>query len=332
MFEYHGKFGWLQMFSDGGEGGGGTPASEPAATAPAVPAGGPPTPTIANPLLQDIPGQAAATPQAPAVETLNFGGREVEMVHPVLRDLHRDYSELNRTFTQTSQQAKLLETQNAQLQQMLQTVMPLVQQQTPQAQEPEGPTPEDIEAQKEAFLERFYDDPIAAVEQRAKQIVEQMLLSEVRPVIEPIRQQQNFQEQVSNLSQKYPDFKDTVPQMQSLLQAAPHLEQTLSMEQVYLTAKSVMMPNAQTPAAPTTETAADPLAAAKAQLLTDATFKQQIFNEMLTQHQQQNAQIPQVMGNQAGGATPTIPQSKPKTLREGSKAALEYFKNIGNMG
>lgn len=353
MFEFHGKFGWLQMFSDGEDSGGGTPAAEPAATPAPVAPTGPPTPTMVNPILQDnyVPGQQQAaaapevepTPAAPVVEKLNFGGREVDVVHPVLKDLHRDYSELSRTFTQTSQQAKALETQNLQLQQMVQNMLQLQSQQAAQPAAPEvtGPTAEELEASKEAFMERFYDNPEAAIEERARKIAEQMLKTEINPVIEPIKQQQNLQGQVSALAQQYPDFQATIPQMRQLLSAAPHLEQTLSMEQVYLTAKSLMPAVASeapaaapeaTPAAPVTPTTqapiADPLEAAKAQLLADPAFKQKVFNEMLLSTQQQQAALPPVMGGQAGGSMPTMPVNKPTTLREGSKQALEYFKNL----
>lgn len=305
----------------GATGGGEAAPAEPAA----VPTEPTPTP-MQNPLLttgiyrEEAP-QQQATPAAPAPEmtVLDFGGRKVPVLDPVIEEVHRDYAELTRTFTQTSQAMKQLEAQNLQLQQMVQNAMLLQQQSaqpaTPQA--PAAPTAEEIEAQKEAFMEQFYENPMDAIRNMAQQLFE----SQVQPVIQPIQEEREFHNEARRLMGQYTDFQQTIPAMQQLTQTMPELEK-LGLEKVYLLAKNMAPATPTPPEEPTT--AVDP-AADKQQWMNDPDVRQQIFNDMLREKQQQQAAVPPVMASQAGGAIPTIPQNKPTNIREGSKALMRHL-------
>lgn len=314
--------------------GGGEPAAVPAPAAPAAPV----NPLLSASLFRESPAAEAApvvpepaTPVVPEVRKLNFGGREVPVVDPIVEDIHRDYTELTRTFTQTNQAYKQLESQNAQLQTMLQTFQAMAQQQQPaaqQAQAPAAPTPEELEAKKEAFMEKFYEDPQAAVQEMAMQLIEQ----KVNPVITPIQKEQEFKAEATRLSRTYEDFGQVVPAMQQLVAAMPDLE-NLGLEKVYHLAKTMnasaapTQPQAEpviTPTPPATQATQTP-DDIKAQLMNDPEFKNQLFAQMLQERQQQQAAIPPVIGNQAGGSIPTMPENKPKSIRDGSKALLRHF-------
>lgn len=322
---------WLRkseplMNLDGGAGGGeATPVAAPETAAvpqstPAVPQ----NPLLTNPIYSDATPQVAAqTPAAEAVRKLNFGGREVPVLDPVVEEVHRDYTELTRTYTQTSQAMKQLEVQNAQMQQMLQLAIQQQQQtQTaPTQQQQAAPSPEELEAAKESFMEKFYEDPQAAIRDMAMQLIQQ----EVKPVIDPIQEERNFQREAQRLQQAYPDFRDTIQAMQQLTQTMPELEK-LGLEKVYLLARNL---TGQTPATVSTPTETVPAVAspevAREQFMNDPAIRQQIFNDMLREKQQQQAQVPPVMANQAGGAIPSMPPNTPKSLREGSKALLRHL-------
>lgn len=305
-------FVWMKrqplMDLDGGASGG---ESSTVADTPAVPAT--PVTPMENPLLR---GESpASTPSEVSVRMLNFAGREVPVIDPVIEDVHRDYTELTRTFTQTNQAKQQLETQNQQLQAMLQFAQQSMAQQqqapTPTAAEP---SPEEVEAAKEAFMESFYSDPQKAIRDMAMQLIQQ----EVTPVINPINEERKFQMEAKRLSEAYADFGQTVPAMQELVRTAPELE-NLGLEKVYLLAKNMAGGTQQTQ--PPAVNAAD----LRQQLMNDTAFKEQIFNQMLQEKQQQQAGIPPVMANQPGGGVPAIPENRPKNIREGSMALMRHL-------
>lgn len=261
-----------------------------------------PTPTP-TPVPTPTP---AATPPA-QTEMLDFAGRKIPVLDPALKDLHKDFTSLNSTYTKTNQELIEARAQMQVYQQML-------AQQQAQPPQPQTPSPEDLEQAKEEFMTRFYEDPLSAIEE--------LVSKKVNPVVEPITKEREFNQEVQRISSKYADFNQMVPLMESVLQEHPQLKNQ-GLEAVYLIAKGKAAQNAVP--APTPE-----------QLLSDPQFVQNyvmnneaIRNQMISQYvndkQATNGQIPVVLGNQAGGSIPSMPDNKPKTLAEASRAFAKHL-------
>lgn len=270
-----------------------------------------------NPLFS-TPAEAPAQPaQASAAQVFDFAGRKIEVTDPnmaaALQDVHKDYAELNRTYTQTNQRVKELE-QTAQtylsvLQSMPQTAQPNNAQ--PQQSQP---TPEDLEQMKSDFMEKFYDNPVDAIEGMLDRMFEQ----KVQPMIEPITQEQQWNKQVRELQTKYEDFQTMTGPMHELLQEMPHLAEH-GLEGIYHLAKR-MQPQPQ----PGPE-----------QLLNDPNFvsqfmqkpeiQQQFLSQYLQEKQASQQQAPTVMSGQPGGTLPTSPESRPKDLRSATHALKRHL-------
>lgn len=274
---------------------------------------------LVNPLLavetqgQEAEGAAEDSSQ-PEVEELDFGGRKVKAVDPAIKELHNDWSELNRTLQQKNQQLQEMQQRLQQYEQMVQAFQqfqqPLVQQQPPQ------PSPEELERMKEEFLNKFYENPLEALNEYVQRVINE----QVKPVIEPIQRERQWQEQAQQLMQKYSDFQTYVPQMQQIVEQNPGLaELPNALEVLYLMAKGMTAQPQPTPE----------------QLLSDPQFRQKILqdesirNEVLKQYmqskQQTNQQTPPVMGRQPGGTAPAAPEEQPKTLRDGTRAFLRWL-------
>lgn len=342
---------WLKMirfplFNVDGGALGGQAASEPAAaTSSPAPTATPPatpdtfqgTPAWGMPKASDIAPNQAAAPQvnpmfanpaptqaAPAAtqEVIDFAGRKVTVTDPaiaaILKEVQKDYTTLQGTYTKTNQELLESRTQASTYEKMMQTF----QQQQPAAQPPQNqaPTAEELTQAKEAFMDKFYEDPQAAVREMAEKMISERFDKTVNPVIEPIAKERQWNEQVSAVSEKYSDFNDHIAAMQKVLADMPHLAQQ-GLETVYFVAKGQ---NAQ-PAAP---------ALTPEQLMADPTFiqdhiannpqiQQMIVSKYLQDRQQTNQQIPVVMGGQPGGQPPAMPESRPTDLRQASKGFLQ---------
>lgn len=320
------RFNWLlprfEMDSGAAGGGGGYDGGAGAGDGgtPAAPA----TPEPVNPLLDESfgaePPAQPDLPVQPTVEELDFAGRKVPVVDPVIRDLHRDYSELQRTFQETNQNAKQLQEQNQMFQQMIQFFQQ--QQQAPQQAQPPAPaepalpSPED----NEQFMNQWYDSPIATVQELIQRQVQQLVESQVKPVIEPIQRERQYSQEIQQLSQRHADFQQHLPVMQQLVQQNPQLAEQ-GLETVYWVARGQ-----QAQAQPTYT---------PEQMLNDPQFRQQLLgneglrNEIVStymqQRQQTNQQVPPVMGNQPGGSPPAMPEQRPKSIREASKMFSKYL-------
>lgn len=260
----------------------------------------------ANPLL----GEPQVAPQP---QVFDFAGRKIEVTDPtmlnVLKDVHKDYSSLQSTYTQTTNQVKDLQAQNQTFMQLVQNM----QQQAPAAQQqaPAQEAPVDLEQVKADFMEKFYDNPLEAIQS----LLEDQFSKKVTPVIEPFQKEQAWNQEVSSLSQKYDDFNSMIDPMKQLIQEMPHLAQH-GLESVYQLAK-----RSQPTPQPTPE-----------QLLGDPAFREKVFqNQDITQQvvsqylqskQQTNQQIPNVMAGQPGGSAPSAPETRPTDIRGGSKAWL----------
>lgn len=312
MFEF--RFETPRMNMDAGAAGGGGDfggsAAAPQASPQAAPQAAPQAPSDSygrsgqNPLSQWAQGvqEPAQQPQAAAPEELDFAGRKVPVTDPIIKELHRDYSHLQRTYQDTTQTMRTLQEQNQMFSQMLQTFQ---QQQAPQAQapvEPQAPSQEDIDS----LMSEWYENPRAVLQKYAEEAI--------KPFIEPIQKERQYQEQVQSLSQKYTDFQDMVPSMQQVIQGNPQWAEQQSLETIFLMARGQQ----PTPQVPTME-----------QLLQDPNFRQQLMadeslrNEFRGQYvqesHQRNQQIPPVMGGAPGGNIPAAPENKPRTVREATR-------------
>lgn len=299
MFEFQFPAGPMLDFDSGASGGdGGAPSVETGS----VPSNsGIPNQTAqtgqTNPLLQQSPS-----------DFVDFAGRKVPVVDPVIRDIHRDYSELNRTYQNTNQQYKQMQEQNQQLMQMVQTFQQM-QQQSAQPAEAQ-PTQEDYEAIKEEFMNTFYDDP--------RKAIQSIVDAYVKPVIEPIQKEKAFNQQVEAVQSKYTDFRDMVPAMQEVLRENPALEQ-MGLETVYLAAKGKTAQSAPTPE----QMLADPNF--RQMVMSNPEISQQIVSSYLSQKQQSQSQVPPLMGASTGGQMLATPENRPTSIRGGSKAFLNWL-------
>lgn len=326
----------LQYFSEvtGGEP---APASDPAPSTGGYETQADAQP-VTNPLLEQgifgeemTPAMPIVT-DAPSVQTLDFGGRSVPVADPVLMDLHKDWTELNRFAQATNQRAQQAEMQ---LQQMQQWVQWQQQQQMMQQQQqvaPPAPTREEIEQRNQQFLDRFYENPLDALNDYTRQIAEQTR-SEIMGYVQPIIAERNFQGHVQAVTQKYGEnLAPYSEEMSTILRENPHIEQMPNpVETLYLMAKGRR---------------ADMLAQQMSQqvprsvddVLNNPEWREQIYNNpQLQQHfvnnylktvQQKQQQAPTVMGNQNGmSQVPVTPSDAPKTIKEGSARFREWFRN-----
>lgn len=264
----------------------------------------------ANPLLGQPQQQVAAAPQP---QVFDFAGRKIEVTDPamlnVLKDVHKDYSSLQSTYTQTTNQVKELQNEK-------QTYMQLLQQQTqaPAQQAQQQPAPVDLEQVKADFMEQFYDDPKGAIEG----LLDGMFQQKVQPVIEPMQKEKAWNDEVQGLQSKYEDFGSMIGPMQQLLQDMPQLAQH-GLESVYQLAKR-SAPAPQAPQPTPEQLLSDP--AFREQALAHPELYQQAVSRYVNERQQTNSQIPVVMGNQPGGQIPSAPETRPTDIRGGSKAWL----------
>lgn len=282
-------------------------------------------PEAVKPNPEPAPVQPAAEPTV-----FDFAGRKIEVTDPnvlaVLQDVHKDYTNLQSTYTQTSQQAKTLEQERNTLMNLVQQSQ---QQQSPAPQpQNQQPTPEQLEQQKAEFMDRFYEDPLGAM----TSILDQMFQQKVQPVIEPISQQQHWNEQIQKISAKYEDFQTLSEPIQAVLNEMPELLKQGGLEAVYHVAKGRAAAEAAANAVPATppptpeQLMSDPNFVQQ-YVLNNPQIQQQIVQGYLNNKLQTNAQTPMVMGGQPGGQPPAMPENRPKTLREASKAFLNSWAN-----
>ena len=188
------------------------PVTPPAATepAPAAPVGGAPTPAPVTPDI--IVPDKFKNPD---------GSVNVEAMAKSYINMEQLYSK-----SQNPQQFAELKETNQQLQELVATLKSQNEPAKPQM------TPEQIQAQKEAEVDRLADlqmnDPIAYRDEMAKMISEQVL-STINPRIEPLVEHHNESEQVKAFSDqldtiynaKYKDkpeeFEALLPEMRSIL-------------------------------------------------------------------------------------------------------------------
>lgn len=342
-----------RLFYPGDQAGGFTPTPEPASSSPepaaaaepelpftggtpnwglpAAPSGDQAATPMVNPLLQNpIVAEPAApvTPVVPAAaqpETIDFAGRKIEVSDPamlaVLKDIQKDYTNLQGTYTRTNQEAQELRTKVQTYEQQQQQPPAAQPQAQPQAEPPVQMTPEQIAKAKEDFMDKFYEDPMAAI----SGLLDDKFNQTVKPIVEPIAQERAWQEQINTVSGKYTDFNEYVEPMQAVLKEMPHLA-AQGLEMVYLVAKGrTVQPAAPAAPAPTPEQLLSDPDFVNTHIMSNPQLQQQFISQYLANKQTTNQQIPPVMGGQPGGAAPAVPQSRPTNMRDASKAFLAHM-------
>ena len=168
-------------------------------------------------------------------------------------DLEKAYQEAERAMHLTNQEKAQLQQHLLQMQMIQQQILTQTPQQPQQPQQPEQPqlTPEQKKEQAEEWLNRFYDDPMGALEE--------VVQGRVQQVIEPISQEINFnkemkkwEQQLQDASMRYQDFNDVIPEMQQVISEQGHALKDLpnAVDAIYGIAKSRKMFGGSQPAQP----------------------------------------------------------------------------------
>lgn len=277
---------------------------------------------------QQIEGNGQEQPQSqqPQDEVLQFGNREIKVYGDDVRELHQDYTQLNQTVQNQSQELEQARQLLAQYQTVMQHQQPIQQPEVPQQ-----PVIDTVRMQElhEEYQERMYENKFEAdkwwneqpeVQEMERQRIETLVQQRVNEVVGPIQQERVINQQVSEAKTRYADFDDYTDAMQTLLQESPQLaELPNAIDNLYFMAKGRSAQTAPQPA----------------QLLNDPSFQQQIIqNEqirnMVLQNYQQlkmESQPPVVMAQQVAQTPTSLGEKLPRTLAEASRAALKYFGN-----
>jgi ribosomal protein S16 len=212
-------------------------------------------------------------------------------------------------------QAQQMQQTIVQLQQMLeqqqQNAMPINQEVHPEI---------DLEAQKEEWFERFYDNPMEAIAELAQRSIE--------PVISPYIQQAEYQQQVASWSQKveqarasYNDFDLLQPRIVEIIEQRPELANIPdAIDIAYKIAKS---DNVQEQ--PKIE---DMLKSPE--FLRELANNPEVKKQVLSTYSQnlQSEAKPPVMGSQQGGTPPATPPQEIKSIKDASKASASFFSRV----
>lgn len=271
-------------------------------------------------------GQEQPPSQQPQEEVLTFGDREIKAYGDDVRELHRDYTQLNQTVQSQSQELEQARQLLAQYQTVMQHQQPLQQ---PEVQQ--QPTIDTVRMQQlhEEYQERMYENKFEAdkwwneqpeVQEMERQRIETLVQQRVNEVVGPIQQERVINQQVSEAKTRYEDFDDFTDTMQTLLQENPQLaELPNAIDNLYFMAKGRAAQTAPQPE----------------QLLNDPSFQQQIIqNEqirnMVLQNYQQiktQSQPPVVMAQQVSQTPTSLGEKRPRTLAEATKAAMKFLGN-----
>ena len=268
---------------------------------------------------------------------------------PNIAALVKSYTELERAYGEQGNKLGQMSQLQQELQQLKTLIITQLQNPAQPAQpaavsEPEAPkfpwemelTPEE----KEAELEEYYKDPLAAqtkrdqmtmqaMEHRFKTMLEEKL-APLAPAVETYQQQvevQTYKNRLQEFAQANPDFGDYIPEIQAISKqispaALKAMEQAGqdSIRFLYDTAKSLKPPAA--PPVPTVE-----------ELITKPEYRQKILsdpnikNEILKSQIQavQNGAPPTVISGQPGGVPPAAPAEHAGSVREAGRLAARFF-------
>lgn len=216
---------------------------------------------------------------------------------------------------QTQQQLQQTQQQLQQMQGYIQYMMGIQQQQTRQAQ-PQL-SPEEIQKKNEEWLNRFYENPMEALNE--------VVQARVTQAIQPLQQQQQYRDnldqynrQVQEAKGKYPDFDTLLPEMENIIKEQGQYLANMpnAVDNVYHLAKARKLQGTATPD----------------QMLQDPNIRQKILqdetirNEILKSYAQgvRDRQPPVTIGSQPG-EPPAAPPGEMKTSQDTRKAVTSYF-------
>ncbi len=203
----------------------------------------------------------------------------------------------------------------------------LTQQRYRQAQQPQQfqPTEEEIAEQNQKWLDKFYEDPLNAlneeVEKRVKKAVEPMQRD-----YQVQQAQRRYQQQVEEARQKYPDFDDLQPQMQDIVKEQGQYIASLpnAVEAIYGMAKA-RVPQSQ----PQDTESLLQNEEVRQRILKDEGIKKAILQQYAQEVKQK--QPPPVMGKQSGEPASAPPEQIYST-KDAKKASLSFFQRFAGGG
>lgn len=296
---------------------------------------------VPNPLLTDF--QAPETPglqpqsQGPneepsaesQIEELDFGGRKVPVIDPVLYDLHKDYSHLTRTYQQTNQELTNALDLASQWQRYAES-QERVEESTPQQNSPTNFNEIPAERQQQLndeYMERMYENKFAAdqwwnsqpeivaLNQERQRAEFQTALEERLAPFEEERQALQAQQMEEEFRRNHPDFDDYKDWMQYIYSQNPEIEQLPNgLEVLYAMAKVQSAP----PQPTFEEMLADPQN--QQMILQNEQIRGMVFQNYQQGKLQANQQLPNIMGTPVGSLTPmSAGEQAPKTLSEATR-------------
>ncbi len=307
---------------------------------------------VPNPLLADF--QAPDTPQLlqsqdddqgqvaepstaaeQQVEELDFGGRKVPVIDPIIHELHKDYSHLTRTYQQKNQELQsALDRENQWRQyveqQEQQRQQPQVVDNTPQQNSSAEISAERQQQLNDEYMERMYENKFAADQwwnsqpeivaqnqERQRQDIESLVSERLAP-IENERQELLAQQMEQEFMQTHPDFEDYRDWMEYIYSENPEIDQLPNgLEVLYAMAK---VRGSAEPTEPPSfeEMLADPQN--QQLILQNEQVRNMVFQNYQQNKTQANKVLPTVMGNPVGSQTPmSAGERAPRSLSEATK-------------
>jgi len=236
-------------------------------------------------------------------------------------DLINAYQEAQRRITEYGNVHAENTRAKAELEQLRGQVHQL-QQWAQRAQQPRQTekTPEEIQKENQDWLDKFYEDPMKAL----NEVVEGRVRQEVEPIQKEYQMQkavQHYNQQVQEARQKYPDFDEYAPQMEEIVKQQGKYLSTLpnAVDVVYSMAKAQSVKEPPTPDS----------------LLQDESFRQKILqdetikNEILKQYAQgvQENKPPVILGEQQG-EVPSTPPEQITNTQEAKTASMNLFRRM----
>lgn len=307
------KFIVMPFFSED-DGGGGGETTNPLRDEPVV-----------DPIETEVEPDVKPDVEPEEVEEIDFGGRKVKVVDPTIKDLHSDFTELTGTLTREQQQRKQLEEELQGLRSELESL-----------KQPNLSNEDRLRDISEKYAEMAYDDPVQAMiwlhqqpeyQQALKPIQEQSVQS---VIAETQKRQAQINETIlshmNELSLQYPDFQNTVHEMDAVIAQYPHLGEQINsnptkelLESIYYIAKG-----------------RQPVSRSPEELLRDESFvqtikqnediKKEIIKEYLDQVNS-NQQVPPVVPSSSH--TPATPDQTIDTVRDGTNAFKAMLRKAG---
>lgn len=233
-------------------------------------------------------------------------------------DLVNAYQNLESFNTQTRQELA----QTKELANQLQGMIQQLQETRDANRDPSqaGPTPEELEAEKEEFLNAFYDNPKEAF----RQVVSEMLDNEITPIKQKIEEDEKQREwfaRVDDFANEHPDIDDWKEDMGRFLMEHQELRDNPNALDIAYNAvrgQKYKEPNPQ-------EYLQDDKFVEE-NILNNDDIKNKIIQQYLSDVQK-GEKAPATISNQdAAGKVPVTPPKKPKDWDDAYSMALDMFK------